>query len=125
MLDRNEYMPLQYLVKQKWSGSYQGMRFMLQKKMVMPEKDENPLDGGSAEQELDSGEMQVMEPIPVLEAVCWKEPYSYEATPDERKTVCRFPLTEDGRLEAIEWLEQQYEERKEEWIAARKWDWEQ
>lgn len=103
MLDRNEYMPLQYLVKQKWSGSYQGMRFMLQKRTSKSEQEE----------------------ITVLEAACWKEPYSYEATSDENKTFCQFPLTEEGRLQAIEWLEREYEERKDEWTAARKWDWEQ
>lgn len=101
MLDRGEYMPLQYLVKQKWSGSYQGMRFMMQKMKVEEDSD------------------------PVLSVACWKEPYSFEATPEEKKTYEQFPLTEEGRLQAIEWLEQEYEAHIEEWKAAMKWDWEQ
>ena len=31
MLERTEYMPLEYYKKQKWSGSYQGMRFLFRK----------------------------------------------------------------------------------------------
>lgn len=98
MLDRSEFMPLQYFKKQRWSGSFQGMRFMFQK---------------TKEKEID-----------LLEVVCWKEPYSYECTPEEEKTVRHFPLTEEGREEGIAWLEEEYEARKEEWRGAMKWDWE-
>ena len=104
MLDRSEFMPLQYFKKQKWSGSYQGMRFMFQKKSVVKDDPETKED--------------------VLEVVCWKEPFSYECTPEDEKTFRQFPLSEEGREQGIAWLEQEYENRMEEWKAARKWDWE-
>lgn len=98
MLDRSEYMPLEYFKKQKWSGSYQGMRFMLQ---TLTQEEET-----------------------CLSATVWKEPYSYETTPEEKKTTECFPLDEEGREQAILWLEQQYEARQDEWRQALKWDWE-
>lgn len=99
MLDRSEYMPLEYFKKQRWSGSYQGMRFLFQK--------------------------QTEEETAYLVVTVWKEPYSFEATPEEKKTTERFGLDEEGRLQAIRWLEQQYEERQDEWKQAVRWDWEQ
>lgn len=111
MLDRTEYMPLEYFKKQKWSGSFQGMRFMFEKQM---EKTVTVKDGAETETE-----------SPYLMVTIWKEPYSYEATPDEKKQRERFDLSEDGRQKAIEWLEQQYADRQDEWKQAMKWDWEQ
>ena len=69
MLERTEYMPLEYYKKQKWSGSYQGMRFLFRK---VEEIHTELVDGEEKE------EKEVF-----LEAVVWKEPYSYEATPEE------------------------------------------
>lgn len=97
LLERSEYMPLEYFRKQKWTGSFQGMRFLLHR---------------IAEEEQD-----------FLEAVIWKEPYSYEATPEEEKLYQRFPFSEEGREQAIVWLEEEYEHRREEWRDAMKWDW--
>lgn len=98
MLERSEYMPLEYIRKQKWTGSFQGMRFLLHR----IEKEEQS----------------------ILEAVIWKEPYSFEATPEEEKHRQQFPFSEEGREQAIVWLEEEYEQHREEWRSAMKWDWE-
>lgn len=105
MLDRSEYMPLGYYKKQKWTGSYQGMRFLFQRLT------ETLLEGDEEKKE------------DYLEVVHWKEPFSYEATPEEEKTRKRFPLSEEGREAAITWLEEQYESRQEEWQQAKKSSW--
>lgn len=110
MLERSEYMPLEYLKKQKWSGSFRGMRFLLHK---VVETRQEEVDGETKDVE------QVW-----LEAVTWKEPYSYEATPDDEKTRNRFEFSEAGREASILWLEQEYEEHQDEWKRAMKWDWE-
>lgn len=111
MLERTEYMPLEFLKKQKWSGSFQGMRFLLHKiERTKPEL-------------LESGEPE--KPEAWLEAVVWKEPYSYEVTPEDAKLRNRFSFDEAGREAAITWLEEVYDSRKEEWQQARKWNWEQ
>lgn len=98
MLERSEYMPLEYIRKQKWTGSFQGMRFLLHR----IEEEEQA----------------------VLEAVIWKEPYSFEATPEEAKLRQQFPFSETGREQAIVWLEEEYEQHQEECRSAMKWDWE-
>lgn len=111
MLERSEYMPLEYIRKQKWSGSFQGMRFLLHR---VVEEEQN-----HGEEPEEKGKEQVF-----LEVVVWKEPYSYEATPEEEKQRHRFPFSEEGRELAISWLEDIYEHHREEWRAAMKWDWE-
>ena len=50
-----------------------------------------------------------------IDAWVWPEPFCFEETPEDRKTAAQFPFSEDGRLEAIHWMQEQYESRKEEW----------
>ncbi len=66
------------------------MRFLFQKTKESPSSEE-------------------AESVEVLKVVWWKEPYSYECTPEEEKTVRHFPFTEEGREEGILWLEEEYE----------------
>ena len=108
MLAHSEYMPLQYIKKQKWSGSFQGMRFLLHK---VTEKVEHEGEGASEATE------QIW-----LEAVVWKEPFAYETTPPETMTRNRFEFSEEGREKAIAWLEEEYDSRKAEWKAAMRWN---
>lgn len=103
MLEHSEYMPLEYMKKQKWTGSFQGMRFLFHKITEMSQEEE-----------------QVW-----LEVVIWKEPYAYEHTPEEEKQRKQFEFSEAGREQAIQWLERSYEEQREKWKRAMKWDWEQ
>lgn len=107
MLERSEYMPLEYFRKQRWTGSYQGMRFLFHK---ITECRQEKAEGEAVEQE------QVW-----LEVVIWKEPYSYECTPEEEKIRQRFLFSEEGRERAIVWLEEEYDKRREEWKAMVKW----
>lgn len=50
----------------------------------------------------------------------YPEPWSFEKTPDTEKTSRSFPLSEEGMEEAITWLWQQYETRKEFWNTVSK-----
>lgn len=108
MLAHSEYMPLEYIKKQKWSGSFQGMRFLLHR---LTETVQEAADGETIEQVW-------------LEAVVWKEPFSYETTPEEEKYRQRFEFSEAGREQAIQWLEKEYEDKQAAWKQAMKWDWE-
>ena len=58
-----------------------------------------------------------------LMATVWPEPFSYENTDDEKKLTKEFPFSEDGKLAAVDWFNEQYESRKEEWDAAKHTDW--
>ncbi len=50
----------------------------------------------------------------------WSEPFCFEKTPDDYKTVKYFAYEESGLDEAYDWLCETYEQRKEEWEYAEK-----
>lgn len=102
MLEEKEFMPIGYIKKQKWTGSYQGMRFMFR-----------PVERVINEEQSTK----------VLEASVWREPFSFEATPEEEKIYQDFDLSEEGRQKAIAWITKVYEEHEEEYKAAREWQW--
>ena len=53
-----------------------------------------------------------------MEVTIWPEPYNYLHTPDEKKQSKSFPLTTEGRDEAVEWMNEQYELQKPLWDLA-------
>lgn len=59
----------------------------------------------------------------LFEFVVWPEPWSLTKTPDEEKTRCTQPFTEEGLRDGTAWLTEQYESRQEEWEAARLREW--
>ncbi len=81
-------------------ASYQGMRYQVQQF-----------------QETDEAEKK-------LRAVVWPEPFSYEKTPEEKKTVRDFAYSEEGLDEVYQWLCEIYEERRAQWEHARDNPWE-
>ena len=68
------------------------MRYRIEKQA---EKDEKGKDIGPA----------------ALRASVWPEPFSYVNTEEDQKTVKEFPFTEEGKAEAVAWLNEQYESR--------------
>ena len=50
-----------------------------------------------------------------LDATVWPEPKAYDKTADELKKVESFPFSRNGKYALIEWLNEQYESRKNEW----------
>lgn len=85
VLKREEFMPVNFLKKEAYTGSHRGMRYRMWK----------------AEED---GET-------VLMTAAWPEPYGFEATPEEEKVRKHFPFSEEGILAAVEWLNGQYAER--------------
>lgn len=92
MIDLHGQAGLPYINRSVYTGSCQGMRYRLNKKV---KEEEN-----------------------CLEAVIYPEPYSFEATPEEEKTFREFPFTQEGFDEAVAWLNEEYERQKERWNAA-------
>lgn len=88
MLDKETFVPIQFFKKEAYTGSMSGMRYRI-----------NKVEEG-------------------LEAVVYPEPYCYEATPDEQKTKMIFPFSEEGREQAVDWINQQYEEKLTIWKSA-------
>lgn len=77
-----------YIKKEPFLGGYKGMRYRLIK---------------SSEG---------------MEVTIWPEPFNYFNTPEEKKQRKEFPLTLQGRDEAVAWLNEQHEVQKQLWDLA-------
>lgn len=93
MIDKENFHVLNYIKKEEYTASMEGMRYMLKKK----------------ESEGES----------VLEAVIWPEPYCYAKTEEDKKLRKQFPLSSEGVEQAADWLNEQYEARRPFWKAAK------
>lgn len=82
MIERKDVMPINFIKKENFTGSYQGMRFRMEK-----------------------GEMDEQT---TLFVTAWPEPYCYAATPEEQKIKESFAFTEQGIVDGVAWLNEQY-----------------
>ncbi len=92
MIDKEKFHVLNYIKKEEYSGSMDGMRYMLKKK--------------------ETGEESV------LEVIIWPEPYCYAKTAEEKKQRKEFPFSSEGVELAADWLNEQYESRESFWKAS-------
>lgn len=83
MIERKDVMPINFLKKENFTGSYKGMRYRMEK-----------VSGADGET--------------VLCVVAWPEPYGYVATSEEVKIRNTFPFTEEGIVSGVEWLNEQH-----------------
>ena len=51
----------------------------------------------------------------VLEVVIWPEPYCYAKTEEAKKQRMDFTFSQEGVMEAADWLNEQYEVQKALW----------
>ena len=93
MITAEDILNLNFYKKERFTGSYLGMRYLIQK-----EKD------GDGEDATDC-----------LCAYAWPGPYIFSNTPDEKKVSARFPFSDEGRHQVVDWLNDLYECRKDEW----------
>ncbi len=92
MLERDSFMPIPYLKKAKYTGSYEGMRYRMEK----ASKEREGADGEKKEESY-------------LLVSLWPEPYSYDATPPEKIEFQEFEFSESGIQEGVRWLNEKYE----------------
>ena len=97
------YKYTHYLYGEAFFGSYEGMRYRIAREPL-----ENVFFKDKETQE--SGQFMV---------TVWPEPFSYTVTSDDQKQSFYFPFTEQGRLEAIQCLNDQYWSRKSDWDKCR------
>lgn len=90
MIDKNS-IHLNYIKKEPQSGSYKGMRYLFAK-------------GKNEEGDC-------------LDVTIWPEPFCFVKTPGNLKETQQFPLTIEGKDDAVEWLNEQYEAQKERWTS--------
>lgn len=93
MIDLHGDISIPFLKKSRFTGSYLGMRYLLQKaeNVVEEAKDEEPAKAET-----------------VIRAVIWREPFNFEVTPDEQKHSRDFPFTQDGLWAAVDWLNEEH-----------------
>lgn len=106
MIDLHGQISVAFLKKRRFTGSWRGMRYLLQKAERTAAVPETAEEGGGQEKEPPVTET-------VLEAVIWPEPFNFEVTEEEKKRGKDFPLNGDGLEQAIAWLNEEYE--KGEW----------
>lgn len=83
MLTRDDFLSLNFVKKEDFTGSHKGMRFMLHQENVEEEKK--------------------------LKVYVWSEPFGFDATPDDKKLSELFEFSEEGLAQAIEWMNERYE----------------
>lgn len=88
MLKKETFVPMAFFKKEAYTGSMKGMRYRVAK-----------------------GEEG-------FEVWVYPEPFSFDATPKEQKRTAQFPFTEEGRCQAVDWINQKYEEELSVWEKA-------
>lgn len=97
MIKENDiYSLIHYEYGLPYSGDYNGMRYRIAR---------NPLERVFGKKE--KGEA-------TLETTVWKGPFAFDTTTEEKITK-KFPFSEEGRLELVEWLNTMYETDKDKW----------
>ena len=97
MIDKKTFHPLNYIKKEEYSGSMDGMRYML-KRIKSGEEDK-------------------------IKVTIWPEPFGIHKTPEEEKESIEVALSEEGVNEAADWLNTIYEEKKEKWKGSLRKSW--
>ena len=97
-------LSLNYIKKLPLPGSDAGLRYMLRTEERIPPSDE---DEDKAKGEDNGGEQEPVKPMKVLCAYAWPEPLCFAKTDPSLIVSCDFPLTQEGKLQAVEWLEKQ------------------
>lgn len=86
MIDKEKFEILNYVKKEEYTGSMDGMRYMIKK--------------------VDSENMEV---------TIWPEPNACAKTPDELKTRKTFELSASGVEQAADYLNEEYTSQKKLW----------
>lgn len=90
MIDKETFHPLNYIKKEEYTGSMEGMRYLLKRAK--------------------SGDEDV------IRVIVWPEPFGISRTPAEKQTMTEVPLTAEGVEQAADWINEQYETRKDYWL---------
>lgn len=100
------YKPsLNYIKKERFTGSYEGLRYLLEKAEIVIDTKE--------EVDTETGEITFIENKETKIRVCvWPEPFSFDKTEDDKKTFELFDFNQDGLDKAWEWIGVKQDEQK-------------
>ncbi|MBO5055466.1 MAG: hypothetical protein J6C64_03805 [Lachnospiraceae bacterium] len=94
MIDKEKFHVFNYVKKEEYCASMDGMRYMLKK---------GERDGGA-----------------VLEVIIWPEPYCFAKTPEENKQRMQFEFSAEGVEKVADWLNEQYVQQMSLWELSKK-----
>ena len=92
MIERQDILSMEYLMKTEFTGCHQGMRYRL--------------EGVTQE----SGKK--------LRVTIWPEPFNFFSTPEEEKESAEFSFDEDGVTDAVAWMNDRLFEERDRWSHA-------
>ncbi len=82
MITTDDVLNMNFYKKEKFTGSYKGMRYLLKK---------------------DTEEERT-----IFRCYIWPGPYNFASTPDEQKTMAVFDFTAEGKQQAVDWMNEQW-----------------
>lgn len=88
MITTEDVLNMNFYKKEKFTGSYKGMRYLLKK-----DKDDAEND--------------------IFRCYIWPGPYSFDATPEEEKLMSIYPFSAEGKQQAVDWMNKQWISRKD------------
>lgn len=104
MIQRKDILSIPYLKKAVFTGSYEGMRYRLEKTEV----ERSPArEGEEAKTETR------------LKVSFWEGPYSFDVVPEGKKEVEEFSFSEEGIVKAVDWLNDAWQKQPERWQKAK------
>lgn len=96
MITTDDVLNMNFYKKEKFTGSYKGMRYLIKKDSVVVKVN----DDGTEEKE------------DILRCYLWPGPYNFETTADEEKQMTTYPFSAEGKQQAVDWLNEQWALRK-------------
>lgn len=87
MIEKSDILPMSFLKKSPFTGSFQGMRYRLEK-------------AGADNEEC-------------LRVILWEGPYSFDATLEEKKESREFAFSDDGICEALDWMNETWDKQQD------------
>lgn len=98
MITTDDVLNMNFYKKEKFTGSYKGMRYLLKKDTI-----EIPSDNPDAPPESKN----------IFRCYVWPGPYNFDTTPDEQKTMAAFEFSATGKQQAVDWMNEQWVGRKD------------
>ena len=95
MIQNDDILNMNFYKKEKFTGSYQGMRYLIQKDQEEDAEDENVKHD-------------------IFRVTIWPGPYNFASTADDLKSSAVFPFTPEGKEQVVGWLNEQWSARRTE-----------